>query len=321
MDVTASLLERLATLPDPRSPQGRRYPSPAVLGLAVLAMLAGMTSLEAIAQFGRLWGPRLAHLLGFKSAKTPSKATPSRTFRATAAAPVEALLAEWVRGRCPDDCWRHLALDGKVLRGSEDGEAPAVHLLTAYAPEVAAVVAQMRLDGTTDEHKAALQLLGVVPLQGEVVTADAMFTHRDLCAAVVGAGGDYILPVKDNRPALRADIEAAFAAPAALSPPAAAPAPAELRLRHRAQRGARPSRAAHADGDELVERIPGLARGGAGLPAETGADRRRRDGRGGGLRDHQPGPAGGVGGGIAAVGAAALVDREPAIRGAGRDAR
>lgn len=222
MDSTASLLERLAAIPDPRSKQGQRYPLPAVFGLAVLAMLAGMTSLEAIAQFGRLWGPRLAPLLGFRSGATPSKATLSRTFRALGAGAVEAVLAEWVRGRCPDDRWRHLTLDGKALRGSRDGEAPGVHLLTAYAPEVAAVLGQLRVDGKTDEHKAALQLLGVLPLEGKVVTADAMFTHRDFCAAVRDGGGDYILPVKDNQPQLRADIEAAFAVPATLSPPAAA---------------------------------------------------------------------------------------------------
>ena len=240
MDSTTSLLERLATLPDPRSKQGQRYPLSAVLGLAVLAMLAGMTSLEAIAQFGRLWGPRLAPLLGFKSGKTPSKATLSRAFRAAGAQAVEAALAAWVRGRCPDDRWRHLTLDGKALRGSKDGEAPGVHLLTAYAPEVAAVLGQLRVDTKTNEHKAALRLLGVLPLEGKVVTADAMFTHRDVCEVVCRGGGDYLLPAKDNQPQLRADIEAAFAVPTALSPPAEAAARPELRLRAAGQQGARP---------------------------------------------------------------------------------
>ena len=37
---------------------------------------------------------------------------------------------------------------------------------------------------------------------------------------MIEGGGDYILPVKDNQPTLRADIEAAFAEPeAGLSPP------------------------------------------------------------------------------------------------------
>ena len=98
---------------------------------------------------------------------------------------------------------------------------PAVHLLTAYAPEVQACLSQLRVDKKTNEHKAALEMLGILPLRGKVVTADAMFTHRDVCTAIIDGGGDYILPVKNNQPNLRRDIEAAFAAPAAgLSPPA-----------------------------------------------------------------------------------------------------
>lgn len=228
MDARLSLMDLLEGLHDPRRAQGRRHPLAALLSLAVVAMLAGMTSLEAIAHFGRLWGTRLTHLLGFRNGDTPSKATYSRLFAALDTAQVEAVLTQWVRDRCPPERWRHLTLDGKALRGSRDGEAAGVHLLTAYAPEVAAVLGQLRVDRKTNEHKAALQLLGVLPLEGKVVTADAMFTHRDVCDAIRGDGGDYILPVKDNQPQLRADIEAAFAIPAGLSPPAATPARAVL---------------------------------------------------------------------------------------------
>jgi predicted transposase YbfD/YdcC len=81
------------------------------------------------------------------------------------------------------------------------------------------VVAQLRVDAKTNEHKAALEMLGVLPLRGRVVTADAMFTHRDICSAVIEGGGDYILPAKENQPTLLSDIAAAFAGPpAGLSP-------------------------------------------------------------------------------------------------------
>jgi predicted transposase YbfD/YdcC len=45
-----------------------------------------------------------------------------------------------------------------------------------------------------------------------VVTADAMFTHADVCVAVQQKQGDYILYAKDNQSELRADLEAVFAA-------------------------------------------------------------------------------------------------------------
>ncbi len=81
--------------------------------------------------------------------------------------------------------------------------------------EVKAVLAQHRVDAKTNEHRAAPELLGVLPIKGKVVTGDAMFTHRDVCAAVIDGGGDYVLPVKENQPTLARDIAAALAEPEA----------------------------------------------------------------------------------------------------------
>ncbi|MBP3960454.1 transposase family protein [Gemmata sp. G18] len=52
-----SLAEVLATILDPRDPSGRWYPLPVVLNLVVVAALAGMHSLEAVAQFARITEP------------------------------------------------------------------------------------------------------------------------------------------------------------------------------------------------------------------------------------------------------------------------
>ncbi len=90
---------------------------------------------------------------------------------------------------------------------------PGQHLLAAYVPQAAAVIARMRVEATTNEPKAALRLLGVSPpLRGAVVTADAMFTHRDFCDGVLKKQGDHLLYAKDNRGILQRDLHAAFAA-------------------------------------------------------------------------------------------------------------
>jgi hypothetical protein len=83
----------------------------------------------------------------------------------------------------------HIAIDGKTARGSRDGGTPGVHLVSAYAPHVEAVLAQLRVDAKANEHKAALELLGVLKLKGKVVSGDAMFTHRDFRAQVIAQGG------------------------------------------------------------------------------------------------------------------------------------
>jgi len=205
-----SSVEVPATVPDPRSRKGRRHPLTAILSLTVVAILAGCKSLEAIAPFGRDRGTPLAHALGFTRGKTPNKSCLSKLFRRLNADAPEAALGLWIASRIEQDGWDAIALDGKTARASKEGDAPGVHLLAAYVPAAAAVLAQVRVDAKTNEHKAALRFLGVLPLAGKVVTGDAMFTHRDTAQAVHEGGGHYLLVVKDNQPELKARIESAL---------------------------------------------------------------------------------------------------------------
>jgi hypothetical protein len=184
-----SLLEVLAAVPDPRSRKGRRHPLTAILSLSVVAILAGCKSLEAIAQFGRDRGTPLAHALGFTRGLTPNKSCLSELFRRLDAAALEEALGRWVLGRTEHHGWDAIALDGKTARGSKDGDVPGVHLPSAHVPAAAAVLAQVRVDAKTNEHKAALKWLGVLPLADKVVTGDAMFTHRDMAEAIRRGGG------------------------------------------------------------------------------------------------------------------------------------
>lgn len=222
MPTPLSLLEALALVPDPRSRHGRIHPLVAVLGLTVTALMAGCRSLAAVAQFGRDRGNAVAFPLGFRRGKTPNASALGKVFRRLDVAALEAALSAWLAGRGADT--GHLALDGKTLRGSADGDVPGRHLVAAYATAHAAVVGQLEVARTTNEHKAALQLLGVLPLAGRVVTADAMFTHRDVCDTITHAGGDYLLAVKDNQGTLKADLEHEFADGANCSPLRAAAA-------------------------------------------------------------------------------------------------
>ena len=321
--MATSLIERLGELKDPRDPRGVQYPLVAVLGLCLVAILAGHTSLAAISQFGRLRGRRLGHALGFKSGKTPAATTLSLVLRDLDADHLDRIIGTWLAARHAGG-WDHVALDGKTLRGSRDGEVPGVHVLAAYAPQASTVIAQMTVEATTNEHKAALRLLGVLPpLKGAAVTADAMFTHRDVCDAVLEKDGHYVLYAKDNQSALRDDIRDAFAAADSGGlPPLATAVVARGRGDGRDQeQGARADRDADVDDDDVAQRLPGLAAGRAGVPAGPGASGRRRDDGGGGVRDHELEPGRGGRGRVVAADAGTLGDRERPAPHAGRDTR
>jgi hypothetical protein len=212
-----SLQEVFALLPEVRQARGRRHPLLAILNLTAVALLAGMKSLEAIAQFGREHGPELAQTLGFTHWPTPCKATLSNVFRRLDVQAYEDALSAWLKQRGAD-AGDTLAIDGKTLRGSASYQVPGVHLLSAYAPQATAVIAQIRVDAKTNEHKAALELLGILPLRGKIVTGDAMFCQRDFCEQVIEAGGDYVLTVKENQPTVLQHIAAMFAESSVFSP-------------------------------------------------------------------------------------------------------
>jgi hypothetical protein len=212
-----TLYHTLAQIPDHRQSRGRSYSLASLLTFAATAMLCGAKSLYAIAQWGRDYN-HLAPLLGFTKPRLrgrPGHRTPCvgelhAVFAALDVARFEAALTAWVRAAGFDDLDERVAhLDGKRLRGSQGHQLPGVHLLAAYSGELGAVVAQLAVTDT-NEHKTALEVLKVLPLGGLILTADAAFTQRDVCAAVVAGGGHYVLPVKDNQPALKKDIAAGF---------------------------------------------------------------------------------------------------------------
>jgi DDE family transposase len=219
-----TLAEALAAVPDPRSRHGRRYPLVPVLSLVALGLLMGRRGLGALARLGHDYGPALLLALGFPRGRGPVKSLLSRLLRRIDAAALEAALTRWLTPRLPEDV-DALSLDGKTLRGSRDGPVPGVHLVAAYATQVEAVLGQIRVDGKTNEHKAALELLGILPLKGKIVIGDAAFCQRDLAQQVIEQGGDYVLFAKDNQPGLVIDVEAGFAFEAAAAGQAAAFSP------------------------------------------------------------------------------------------------
>jgi hypothetical protein len=190
--------------------------------MATAAMISGCSSLDAVAQWGRMMFQRHRtrwRSLGFHSYRSPSSSTLSRTFRVIDAERFEALLGAWVAGLRSKGVGtvsgRAVSMDGKTLRGSQrrQGEVPGVHLLSAYMQEAGCVLAQCRVDEKTNEHKAALDLIDTLILKETVLVGDAIFCQKEVAQAVREAGGDYLLVVKDNQASLKEAISAAFEPP------------------------------------------------------------------------------------------------------------
>jgi hypothetical protein len=215
-----SLLAFLAQVPDPRSRHGRQHSLTAILGLTCCAILCGARSYTAIAQWAADQDIALMHRLGF-TRRPPKRGGIRKVLIALDRTALEAALTRWAEsllGRSvgdPPSLPEPFSLDGKTARGSCDGLLKAVHLLSLVAHESGLTLAQMAVPNgvaeKTNEHKAGLRLLKTLVLEGRLVTGDAMFCQRDVCAEVLDRKGHYLFFVKENQPTLLRDIEAAFA--------------------------------------------------------------------------------------------------------------
>ena len=220
-----------AHIPDPRRRQGTRFPLPAILTLAVAAILANHCSLLAIAEWGAAQSDAIKRALGFPKGRTPHYSTLQRLFRrldpARLATAMASVFDPQTPGEVPLRGSEGVALDGKAQRGRLPHAAthtPPVQSVSAFSHTLGTVLAQVALDQQAHEAEltVASTLIAQIDWQGRVLTGDALYCQRRLCAQVVEAGGDYLFLVDANQPTLQADIEQLFAPP---PPPAAGHAP------------------------------------------------------------------------------------------------
>jgi predicted transposase YbfD/YdcC len=100
-----------------------------------------------------------------------------------------------------------IAIDGKTLRGSAGSPLGPLHLVSAWATQAHLTLAQVAVDGKSNEIAAIPKLLELLDLTGALVTIDAIGCQKAIAKKVVDGGGDYVLVVKANQEQLLQDIQ------------------------------------------------------------------------------------------------------------------
>lgn len=226
----------LQTVQDGRCKRGRRFEAAAVLTAMLLAKLAGEQSWSGIAHWVRL---RLSWLQGV----LPLRAGPcANTYRylcehidatelmvkvsSYVAAPGPAAVQESnVAPAAPTAPTaptapavspaplRHLACDGKELRGTHRLAEPAQQALGIYDVAAERLEALLPIAGKGYEQAALKGWLEGRDLTGCLLTADALHTHAAVCKAIRRCGGHYLLIAKRNQPSLNDNIRFLFSQP------------------------------------------------------------------------------------------------------------
>jgi predicted transposase YbfD/YdcC len=207
-----TLLDHFSALDDPRQAAKVLYPLPEIVMLLLCATLAGADDFVEI----QLWGgENLAFLRRFLPYEhgVPSHDTLGEVIHAIDPALFKACFTGWVEGlreREPDI----IAVDGKTSRRTharKKGREP-LHLVSAWASRQRLVLGQEAVSGQSNEIVAIPLLLERLALTGALVTIDA---QREIARTIRRGGGDYLLALKENRPATFKDVAAFFAMPPA----------------------------------------------------------------------------------------------------------
>ena len=214
----SSLLGMLASVADPRSPQGIQHVLEFVLAVCVVAMLAGARNYREIACHAADVPQQLLKKMGAEwnwfrlRYKYPSESTIRNVLTRIDAAELDIITGAWLYTQARKDGkgeWI-IALDGKVMRGAWTDENDKVTLFSAMLHGKAVTIAQVRVpDGTNEITQAGtlLDAAGIPEGESVLVTVDAAHTQRET-AESIGArpGWNYLMTVKGNQPTLQGQV-------------------------------------------------------------------------------------------------------------------
>lgn len=200
------LIDALKTMIDPRTRAGRRHSLVSILAIATCAMLSGARGYQGIYQWALKLTPAQRKKFGCRNT-LPSEPTFRRVLQSLNADVFDDLIGNWfsslvtLKGKA-------IAVDGKTLRGSRDGDKKAIHLLSALLHEEKVTIAQREVGEKTNEIPTLKTLFDPLNIEGSIVTTDALHTQEETSRYLVrDKKADFLMTVKDNQPLLKKELE------------------------------------------------------------------------------------------------------------------
>ncbi len=200
-----------ADLPDPRrETENKLHALTDILVVATCAVIGGAETWDAIALFGRCKEPFFRRFLPLANG-IPSPDTFERVFAKLDPGAFAAAFGRWVVAAPETTGLVPIAIDGKSVRGAKKAtNTGCLHLVSAWAADARLTLGQVSVPDGSNEIAVVPELLAALELTGAVVTLDAAGCQKAIARQVRDRGGDYLLAVRGNQPALRAAVEAVF---------------------------------------------------------------------------------------------------------------
>jgi len=196
---------------DPRDPRGVRHLLVDILVISLLALLCGCDNPEEFEEYGEEQEEWLRTFLELPHG-IPSHYTITRVLAMLSPRAFERFFVRWVESLGWEPGPRHIAIDGKTVRGSFDKAAgiKGIHMVGAWLREHDLVLGQVKTGEKSNEITAIPELMKMLDLRDATVTIDAMGCQKHIAEAIRGHKAHYVLAVKDNQPTLHHQTAAFF---------------------------------------------------------------------------------------------------------------
>lgn len=199
-------LEHFSSLEDPRREESVVYPISEMLLLCLCAVISGAEHWTEIALYGKSRLDYLRQFLPFEKG-TPSHDTLGDFFRRLEPGAFQKCFIAWVES-LQNGLKSFIAIDGKKIRHSFDGNQEAIHLVSAWSSEQQVILGQEKVNKKSNEITAIPKLLELLVLEGSIITIDAMGCQKNIAQNIRDKKADYVLALKGNQSNLCKDVEA-----------------------------------------------------------------------------------------------------------------
>ena len=179
-----------------------------ILKLVMIAILCGMDELSKIVDYGENKKDFLEKEFDIKA--IPSKATLTRVMAMIdskwLSLSVVCILNTLIKEKATQ-----IMLDGKAIKTTDAIKSieKMMNIVTAYT-DTGIALGQITVDNKSNEIPAVRELIGMLNIEGMVVTADAMHCQKETAEVIIKNKGDYVLQLKANQGTFYADIHAMF---------------------------------------------------------------------------------------------------------------
>ena len=198
-------------LHDPRVDRTKKHSLCKIIGLAVYAIIAGANTWEDMEDICEARETDLEKIMDLENG-IPSHDTFQRIFSRLDPKELADAVMLWMQELTKDLDQKHIAIDGKTLRGSFDraNEQSAFHTLNAFVVDSLTILRHEV--GTKKDSEVTMipKLLDSLDLKNAVISIDAIGCQKSITQKIRKKKGDYLLGLKDNQPNLFNEVKQYF---------------------------------------------------------------------------------------------------------------